>query len=295
MVISNATNGEYSKFTIGRVRNGLYQGLYFIMVANQYLSMNSSGTLTLSTSPTQYSYWSFMPVEKGWAELYSFVYSAQDADGKTDDYDSTANNNLFKSVLNSMGYSDNRAVVNSDSQTLYNRLQVNDILVFRGHGAPGVIGFYDGDGESLGCVTAHSLVYTGDNNDYKLSVLPSNSLANLRCVMYIGCNTGVPYELEYSSTPFSVNLVDVTFDKGAHFVLGTTKTIYTPGANAWFLAFLEAIQSGESIEDACIAADDQVEYMEVSYEKDDGTEVKTLEWGLPTYCRGDGNQYLSFE
>lgn len=38
-------------------------------------------------------------------------------------------------------------------------------------------------------------------------------------VLYLGCQTGAQHTSGY-------NLVDVTFDKGVHFVLGVTEIIY---------------------------------------------------------------------
>jgi len=53
--------------------------------------------------------------------------------------------------------------------------------------------------------------------------------------MYLGCSTGA----DYTSSSKTYNLVDSTFAKGAHFVLGTTETVYVNDSNNFLIGFAE--------------------------------------------------------
>lgn len=65
------------------------------------------------------------------------------------------------------------------------------------------------------------MFYVGADRHY-IDELPYNSLASLRCALYLECSTAVSLQMERT-----VNLLSATFDKGAHFVLGTTDTVFT--------------------------------------------------------------------
>ena len=119
--------------------------------------------------------------------------------------------------------------------------------------------------------------------DYALmDIEDSNALASLRCVMYMGCSTGLNYK--------SYNLVDQTFDMGAHFVVGTTYDLYTEHINLWLEYFLENVRSGLNLEHSIVLASQALgEIGVIEYEsKQEITHV-----GLPLYYVGDGLQRLS--
>ena len=116
-------------------------------------------------------------------------------------------------------------------------------------------------------------------NPYYIDDLYANSLATQRCVLYLGCNTGV--------SRGDNNLVFETFDKGAHFVLGTTQTTYVPDSNNFLLGFLNGISSGYTVE-SCIyqgilQAGNQVTR----------TDLPTGKGEYPEIHIGDTGQYLN--
>ena len=43
------------------------------------------------------------------------------------------------------------------------------------------------------------------------------------------------------------NLVDAIYEKGAHFVLGTTNSVYTSDSNRFLAGFIEKLNAGENI------------------------------------------------
>lgn len=92
----------------------------------------------------------------------------------------------------------------------------------------------------------------------------------LRCVLYLGCSTG----LDYSHSTGIYNLVDATFEKGAHFVLGTTDTVNVAISNAFLEGFLSKIDDNGSILE-CIS------------------EGLSRSEGYPITYRGDTSQYLN--
>ncbi len=209
-------------------------GLYAIMYGDKYLSQGSDGSLNLITGTAPHTCWSICAVDKGTADLYSMQYTG---------FNTTANNDRFESIVGGAGYTA-EAHVGDTPTNAYVSLCEDDIFVFRGHGNAGLIGFHNTSGTTLGAIAVNSYVasgyFIGSDRKY-LQELDVASLSHLRCVLYIGCSTGVNYG--------SYNLVDETFGKGAHFVLGTTETVYTHDSNDFLLGFLEQLQQGGTIED----------------------------------------------
>lgn len=99
--------------------------------------------------------------------------------------------------------------------------------------------------------------------------------------MYLGCQTGAQHTSGY-------NLVDVTFDKGVHFVLGVTEIIYNTHVNDWLECFLESVRQGANIDLAIEIAQDVVGEIEVT---DENGVIHTYE-PFPIYYKGDTNQYF---
>lgn len=118
--------------------------------------------------------------------------------------------------------------------TAYNTLDEASIFVFRGHGDAGHISF----GES-------SLYSYGSNfsNRYSLSTFGENALARLSMALYVGCSTGVKPQA-------GLSLQEVTFEKGAHFALGTFDTSITYHADAFVQQLVEHLLSGKSLKES---------------------------------------------
>ena len=77
--------------------------------------------------------------------------------------------------------------------------------------------------------------------------LADNSLASVRCVLYLGSCTG----LDDTSTGTHYSLVDSTFIKGAHFVLGTTDIVFPDDVENFLLGFFWGLSLGCDIQ-GCI-------------------------------------------
>ena len=289
--IYNNTEDNYVKFAIDRVQTGTYQGLYLIRYGNYYLAQSNNYNVYLTTSRSDAAYWSFMAVEKRSADLFSFFYPDQNS---SNNYNSTANNLLFTTVFNSKNFLAH-AYVNETPAHAYNAMTTSDdIFVFRGHGNPGIVGFYDENGNHKGYLSADAM--TGFYYDVTLpqssiANIEENGLASLRVVLYLGCNTGG--DITIGDTTY--NLVDATFEKGAHFVLGTTTKIRTWQGDDWLEYFLESISTGANIQQAIDDANYILNEIIVPYTKEDGSEENVTVYGLPIYYVGDASQYLSIE
>ena len=292
----------FKKFSIGRVTTGDYEGLYLIKYGNQYVAQNSNYDAYLSSTLSANCYWSFMEVGNDWARLYGFLYVRQ-VNGEDKTYDSRSAFNEIRPYLSSMGYP-NTGYTNQSSTYAYTFLQSDDIFVYAGHGERGRITFCGAEdqetnsreitgeeitGEEIkGMILAHSNMGTnfqGTNypNKYYINALLDNQLAGARCVLYLACLSGE----SYTNSNGTYNLVDETFNKGAHFVLGTTAKVSNIDVDPWMKAFFESALNGNSIEQCIADADDSLG--ERIYETDNGS--KTCD-GLPIYTRGDQSQYL---
>lgn len=98
--------------------------------------------------------------------------------------------------------------------------------------------FFKDDGSYNGYLTASTAIFNG-TQDAAISTFSKNELAQTQCVLYIGCSTGVSYN--------GYNLVSATFNKGAHFALGTTQTTYTNETDKWTKKFFEKADEGATI------------------------------------------------
>ena len=158
-----------------------------------------------------------------------------------------------------------------------------DIFIYYGHGAPARLAFLTTNNVTTGRLYANSglKVSGADYTQCFVSDCGDNRLATQRCVLYLGCSTGV--SASRGSNTF--NLVDETFEKGAHFVLGLSEDSDTGYLNVWLDTFLNTINDSQSIAQAIEDAD-QAMYnysltREIQYEN------------LPTYTAGDDDQYLN--
>lgn len=239
--------------------SGDRQGLYLIRYGDYYVSQDSSCNVYLSKSLTDASYWSFMSVDKSNANYYSII-----------DPDSRGNVNGYRDTMERLGYQVHHWHC-CDAKTAQQCMRItNSIFTFVGHGdevlkdaGKATILFQNTSGEFNGCITANSAISNG-REDYAVDSFPKNSLAIEKCVLYIGCSTGDTYRIGGKN----YNLVDSTFAKGAHFVLGTTHQIFLDDIDAFFAVFFEWCQKGGNIWEAIAATRDDPSCFDTYYQGD---------------------------
>lgn len=263
---------SYQKFAVYRINSGTYKGLYYIRNGDYYIAQDSNYNVYLTTTANSSAVWSFMAVEKYDADLFSFQYSG---------FDTTANNNLYKTTMNNLGYNAYNWI-NKTSSTAYSYLcRSDDIFVFRGHGNAGIIGFHNSNGDSTGALSVNSNVcnrYAAGSNRVYMENVEKNGLASLRMVLYIGCSTGKNITVGGKT----YNLVDSTYDKGAHFVLGTSETVYTPDSDVFLNGFLTELSTNHSNIYTCL----QKGVIKAG-------SVLSESGSYPLYYVGDSCQYLN--
>lgn len=239
--------------------SGERQGLYLIRYGDYYVSQNANSNVYLSKSLTDASYWSFMSVDKSFANYYSIINP-----------DTRGNADAYKETMERLGYRVNHYHC-CDAKTAQQCMRItNSVFTFVGHGdevvedeGKATIFFQNASGELNGRITANSAIYNG-REDYAVDSFPKNSLAIGKCVLYLGCSTGDTYRIGGKN----YNLVDSTFNKGAHFVLGTTRQIYLNEIDDFFAAFLEASQKGWNIWEAIKATRGDSKCFDAYYQGD---------------------------
>ena len=279
---TNTNTNAAQKFTLERVTEGDYRGLYRIKYGNYFVSLNVSGRVFLTTTETERSYWSFMAVQKGYADIFGF----NQRDGNTTRsggsglIDSTAQFDNFKTTMSNSGYISEK-YVDQPTSDAYTSLQTRDIFVYVGHGYNGMLVFRPDPTEEdpEGRIVAHSNIVFTDPNTFYINEMRTNALAKARCVLYLGCNTGSDYSL--GGTDY--NLVDATFEQGAHFALGFTETVVDADVDDFIEGFLLELSrlNDCTIEDCINMANDNV-----------AIDTTNDQLGMPTYVRGDKYQYL---
>lgn len=237
------SNAATSKFEICRVVSSNYKGLYVIIYGSYFVAQDSNYNVYLTSTISENILWSFMAVEKGNADIYSFDYWYTKK-GEQRHFDTTGNNVLFESTMNLFGYSSS-SYTNPAPAIAFADLRTNDIFVFRGHGEAGRVEFYTTGNNLVGRIVAHSDMNFSGTSHYYINNLLDNELCKSRCVLYLGCSTGVSYTVGVNK----YNLVDATYEKGAHFVLGTTETVYTSDSNDFLKGFLEKMNAGGNVEE----------------------------------------------
>lgn len=244
-----AYNSSWScqKFTLVRDTSFAYGGTYKIKNGSDYVVLDAANeTVKVSSSGGGLNaLWSFEPVAKGDADIYTSYYQDGDILWLIPTYfDTRGAASTFIDMCDNMGYNTFH-FTNKPATTAYNYMKNDSIWVFRGHGIsfPGdipaaTIGFFTDEGTNNGYITASSAIFNG-TQDAAINELPSNALAKAQCVLYIGCSTGVDYR--------GMNLVTNTFNKGAHFALGTTETTFTNETDKWTKKFFEKAETGATI------------------------------------------------
>ena len=268
------TGGSYLKFTIDRVESGTYQGMYLIRYnKNSYVTQDSNYNVCITSTPTAGSYWSFMSVNKYYADIFGFNYGNA---GNSNMINSTTHFAKFETTMDNLGYI-GATHVNTTAMFAYDFLKASDIFVYVGHAEAGRLSFYSAPNHLEGRIVAHeNMQLEGDNQNF-ISDMSDNMLAKAKCVLYLGCNSGSGYQV--GGTTY--NLVDETFNKGAHFVFGFTQIVYNTDVDDFLEGFLDELATPyKTINDCIDAANKKV------LEDSNNTEE------LSYYCRGDGNQYL---
>lgn len=289
--IYNDNGAEYTKFSIERVATGGNKGLYIIKYGYNYVAQDANYNVYITDTRSSSIYWSFMAVNKRYAELFCHDYNYINDSGNERHFDTSKNYEYFKDVFRGLDYS-SISYKNPNSSDAYRYLRRDDdIFVYMGHGGSGRIAFAKEGNSITGRILADSNMNFSSISPYYISDLDDNELALSRCVIYLGCSTGT----FYTNGTKRYNLIDSTYDKGAHFVLGTTETLYTIQINNWMEYFLDEIKAGNNIQDAIINANLTLGDIEVPYTKDDGSDAYKLVYGLPTYCVGDSTQYLNIQ
>lgn len=258
LCLNTDTNAATQMFRIERIDSGTYQWLYYIRYGDYYVTASAMPTSSvyLSTTPTQYSAWSFKKVAKSSAHLYNFNYTYTEEENILT-FDSTANQQSFVNVFNGLGYA-SASYTNNDTEAAMNSLRSNDIFVYRGHAGPGRLAFKTTEDVITGRIYAHK------ENDpenglpnYFVSDLEDNSLSSLRCVLLLGCSSGLDNARGH-------NLMEALYEKGAHFVLGTTQTTYPDDSDKFLEGFIAKLNEGgnidECVEQGLISAGNAVKY-----------------------------------
>ena len=255
VVTYNADGTYYQRFNLIRTSDGVHNIKY--NYSSTYVTENASNSKIIVTSKSSRSEWSFELKDKGYADFFCFDYNYYNSNGDLVRYNTTGSFIDFKYYLEGSGYSNIYRGFNSYPVEAYNSLN-DDIFVFRGHGLSFIrnnesipastICFFSQGGISNGYLSTNSNVVNNNVNNRFIDDLAYNALAKNRCTLYIGCSTGVTYT---KTNGLSYNLVDSTYNKGAHFVLGTTQTTYASQTNVWTIAFFEKVYAGGTIYD-CI-------------------------------------------
>ncbi len=243
---THMSTAAYQKFTLVRETSLQYGGTYQIKNGSRYMVWDlANDTVNMQSFGNGLNaLWSFEPVTKGHADIYTFYYPKGDGSY----YDSRGAASAFISACSNMGYQPYH-LVNNIALGSYNYLKSDTIWVFRGHGLEtandvplATICYFNGSGGNNGHITADHSCYNAEQV-YSLSFLSQNALAKEQCILFIGCSTGVSCN--------GYNLVSMAFTKGAHFALGTTRTVYTPDSDLWTTKFFEKAKTGATIR-ACI-------------------------------------------
>ena len=142
------------------------------------------------------------------------------------------------------GYS-GQEYLNNGLTPVYNSLTQCNVMVIDSHGGPGII-----DCSSSSSNTTY--LYASSTNSQTIENLPSASMANMRLLIFCGCNTG-------NTSAVYDNLVDMALYKGAKFAIGWTETINTSASDIWLGKLFEYCSQGKTINNAAKLADDWIE------------------------------------
>ena len=277
------SGASYQKFTIERVTSKPYEGLYLIKYGEKFVAQESNYDVRLTETETESCYWSFMAVEKGYAEFFCLNCEIDGVLTESDEHYT-----YFMNACNSAGYY-SWSYRNRSAAVAYDCMKNrDDIFVFAGHGGAGMISFNNDDGEDSGIISA--TIWLGTREiDRHISSIQANGLNHARVVLYVGCGTGETWE---KNAVAQFNLVDETFEMGAHFVLGIQGTIYQSQLNGLIKFFLDGVAQGKSVDDCTLALHDTSDNLRIGSNDDVAFgSGNSNEYSFHTF--GDGSQYLS--
>lgn len=278
-------------FTILRVDEEPYEGLYLICIGDYYLTQDSSGTNAyFTTYTTSYSYWSLFKSEPNNVSITSFEYNM--ADGEY--ISSNDNEGVYNTFYSSLGYSNVSILNNPNVSDSFNQLKSNDVYFYFGHGKPGALLFNRDNDFTYGVISANNTINNystyeekyfirGNSIDGNDDIDDNIDLSNLSCVFYFGCETGVTTTGGY----YQDNLLNATYDRGAHFVAGSTRKLNNGSVETFVPFLLSYLSSGKSLAEAIDLA--QIATGDVYLD------LETMEVGsFPITYVGDATQYLIY-
>ena len=280
-----ANNGaNYQKFTIERVTAKPYEGLYLIKYGEKFVAQESNYDVRLTETKTASCYWSFMAVQKGYAEFFCLNCKIDGVLTQSDEHYM-----YFREACDSAGYF-SWSYKNNSAAAAYNCIKSrDDIFVFAGHGGAGMISFNDDDGEDSGIISATVWLGGSGERNRHISNIQANGLNHSRVVLYVGCGTGETWE---KNAVARYNLVDETFEKGAHFVLGIQGTIYQSQLEGLIKYFLDGVSQGNSVANCIPSISDINDDLRIGSNNDLAFGTGNPN-GFSIYTRGDASQYLA--
>ena len=179
------------------------------------------------------------------------------------------------------GYDTNISITPVSSETVLNNMINNDITILTGQGSASTV-ITNPNGTSNSMVMADYEMTSGYIQQY-ISDLGFNDLAKSRCIIYASSYSGND---AIGNDGEEYNLVDATYNSGAHFVVGFKVALPSNLINNWISYFVSGIFSNYSIESAVIFACEQTGLYNIV----NGEMV----FDNFIYFRGDGRQYLNF-
>ena len=230
-------NASYEKFVVYRINSGIYKGLYYIRYGKYYVAQDTDYNIFITTTASSKAVWSFMATTTSTRFANYYSISSPNTSGRVSNYQTT---------MTSLGFNSNNWHCTTAGNAYALLKSTNDVFTFIGHGLEtsdhkgmATICFQTTDGGYNGYITANSAIVNG-SSDCSIDSLSKNVLALERCVLYLGCKTGQTYTVGGSA----YNLVQSTFNKGAHFVLGTLETITVSEAYSFLDTFLTNCTTG---------------------------------------------------
>ena len=227
-------NASYQKFKVYRVNILPYESQYIIMYGDKYISEDSSYNVCLTNELTDRSFWSISVDGDYEADLFYFSY---------DTYDSSSKIEIFKENMEACDFSVD-FYKNSTPATMHSILNnsLSNALVFRGHGGAGSLQFYDPTSNLYSYYEVEDRGSTNVRNRYA-NDLDDNSLAGMNFILLLGCSTG-------ATNIYGDSFIESFYDKGAHFVLGTTDTVFLNDSDDFYESFSACLKNGYTIEES---------------------------------------------
>lgn len=241
MVITSRTTSTSQQFKFARNWDGSYRILSKISGGARSLCAKGNNTTnggvichrshTLNWTKTDD--WTLEPVVKGSASVYSFTYD--------DVYKLNTAQFAPQMVraLSNMGYTTYNRVDRSYLNA-YNDLSTNSVWVYTGHGGKSCLQFKDG------WITATEEF---DDNEARIIDARHKAFSQLNLAVFASCETGM------DDVTNNTNMVGLTYQKGAHFVIAHTDWTLSPDSDVWLQEFLRNCSQGQTIYEAMDNAD----------------------------------------